>query len=279
VQSILMASGGAGLEELVTRRWRATLTTEASHFRVLDEPVGVGTTTATPTVPRQTALSATPGAALAVTRLDDLALTIPVSVISFGGYTTNGVEIFSVAPTLGWQTRRRANTELRLTAGLSYDRDLGTSSVIAGGSALLPTGSGEIMRTLFVAKSCSLFARARLTVQEYVDPVLAAISPRAVAGGQLLLTVAPDWSFALLGDGSASLRRVPLPSNPDETAFSIRVPIRHRVSTHISWELGGYWADRAPALASPSFAFHQRQLWAYFALTVTTRDLSGWSVR
>ena len=39
--------------------------------------------------------------------------------------------------------------------------------------------------------------------------------------------------------------------------------------------IGIRWADRAPALASPTFGFHQRQTWGYFTIVGTTSLLGG----
>lgn len=276
VQRIATVSASARLQQELSRRWRLTLAGDAAYFRVLDDrPADADLPPAPPLpLPRQTMLGATPGVLFAVTRNDDLALTSPATYATYA----NGREIVSLAPTLAWRARRAGGDELRLAVGLAYTRDVGTGTASSAGGAFAPTGGGEVVGKLLSEDEYSLSARLRLTLEQYVDPVLATSGPRALAAGQLLV-LAGDWSVAVQVDISAGLRTTPLPGDPDETAFSLKVPVRCRISADVSLEAGGLWADRAPALASPMFAFHQRQLWAYVALTATTRERSPRAAR
>jgi hypothetical protein len=282
-QTIVTGRGAAFLQHLLTRRLRLTLGANFSYFKVLDESAPSSMAPApgalTPFVAlHQTFFAAIPGALYAVTRNDDLLLT---AAVSYGTYTDD-IAIVSVSPQLMWRARRPpVGDELRLAVGVSYARDSGSRSVLAGGSAFLPMGSAEIVHGLVVEDSVGLHVGARLMVEQYVDPVLAVSGPRATSSGGVMLTLPPSWSFAVQGDVTASLRRTALApaNNPDETSFSLRVPIRHRFSSVAVLEWGALWADRAPAVAAPDFHFHQRQLWAYIALTLTTRDVSPWSIR
>ena len=61
---------------------------------------------------------------------------------------------------------------------------------------------------------------------------------------------------------------------PDETAFSISLSARRRVSENLFAEIGGLWADRGPVLSTPDFHFHQRQLWLHVSITGTTKPIS-----
>jgi hypothetical protein len=288
VQTIVTASGGFGVEQALSRRLRLTLAGDAMHFRVKDELPAQNATAMAPTLPRQTSFDATPGVAYAVTRIDDFQLT---STVAYGQYGNN-IAIASVTPLLSWRNRQPSGDELRLSIGLSYARDVGTTHIINGGSALLPTASGDVLHTLLVQDGYGFLAHLRVTAEQYVDPVLLSTGPRFIASGQLSMTAAPDWSVAFQGDFSASLAKLPPPPPmvmppaggapvrpPDQTAFSVRVPVRHRFSRNVMLEFGGLYGDRGPALTSSNFEFHQRQLWAYFSLTITTRDVSTLSIR
>jgi len=132
-----------------------------------------------------------------------------------------------------------------------------------------------------------ILANAGGGVDYYVDPVLATAVPRARASGGITALMAPDWTATLRGDFSTALRStayaIPVPATstaapappvyPDETVFSFSLSARRRVSTGAFAEIGGLWADRAPALVTPGFAFHQRQLWVFAQLAWTSHPV------
>jgi hypothetical protein len=286
VQTIVTASGGFGVEQALSRRLRLTLAGDAMYFRVKNA------TEMASALPRQTSFDATPGVIYSVARNDDFLLT---STVAYGQYA-NDTAIASVTPLLSWRHTGPAGDGLRLSIGLSYAQDVGTTHIISSGSALLPTATGDVLHSLLVQDGYGLMAHLRVTAEQYVDPILLSTGPRFIASGQLSLTAAPDWSVALQGDFSASLAKVPPPPSPipappggppnttdyrppDQTAFSVRVPVRHRFSRNCVLEFGGFYGDRGPALSYSPFEFHQRQLWAYFSLTITTRDVPTLSIR
>jgi hypothetical protein len=293
VEKIATASGNFGVQKALSRRLRLTFAGDLMYLRVIGDAPTQNATAMAPTLPRQVAFDATPGAVYAVTRNDDVWLT---ATALYGQYT-NQVAIESVTPLLTWRGRQQAGDELRLSLGVSYARDAGANSIINGGSAFLPTASAEIQRSLIVQDASGLWAHLRVMAEQYVDPILLTIGPRFGASGQLTLTEAPGWSVAIQGDFSASVAKVappppPLlapvgappvapmtPRPPDQTSVSVRVPVRRWFSKNCMLELGGYYGDRAPALTSAQFEFHQRQLWAYVALTVTTQDVGPLSIR
>lgn len=275
VQDIFTVTGNLGAQRYVTRRLRLTLAGDVGHFRVLDGAPVTDASGMALGLPHQTVVDATPGATFAVTRNDDFLLT---ATVAYGDYT-NRVEIESVTPLVSWRERTEAGQETRLSLGLTYARDVGPVPAINGGSALLPTASGELHHSLLVQDDHGLWGHLKLIAEEYVDPILLTTGPRVIASGLLTYTRAPDWSVGLQGDFTASLRSTPLPTHPDETAFSIRIPARHRFSQNVFIEFGGFYGDRAPAFADPGFKFHQRQVWAYFSLLATTRDVPGLGIR
>jgi hypothetical protein len=271
-RTVASVSSSADGQVIFTRRWRATMVANVSYFHVLNVPPAVVGTM--PTLNSQLGLSGAVGTSYALTPIDDLALSAPIAYVT---YATD-VQLFTITPTLSWHQRHQTG-DVRLSLGLTYMQDLGTTHTLQNGWGFLPAANVDLVQSVVVQDGNGLWARARFTVEHYADPILVAVGPRALAWGQLALTASPDWIFAVEGNVSLSLRTTPLPENPDETAFSLRVPVRRRLSRHFAIEIGGLWSDRGPALAAPSFAFHQRQLWAYFSLTATTRDVPGWSFR
>ena len=127
--------------------------------------------------------------------------------------------------------------------------------------------------------SYGFWMRLRGAVDEFVDPVLVDVYPRALASAR------SPWSFRRAGprpckaNFTTGLRTTAPATNVDETAFFVGVPIRYRLNENVILEGGGRWAERAPALAASDFGFHQRQLWASATLTVTTSAVPGWTGR
>lgn len=286
VLTILTVSADLGIETEVSRRSRLTLSVDVSHFR----PFGTSMVSTPPTLTltpsylltEQTTVAATPGAAYRLTPDDDLALTVGTAYSTY----SSGTELLFVSPMLTWRARRSAaGDEFRLGLGLTNARELDTGTPIVGLQALSPAGSAEALWHVFTEDQYGLTAELKATVDEFVDPVLRVAYPRGYIAGQMTLILAPDWSMGVQGDFGASLQTsTPATVNgiyPDETAFSVSVPVRHRITGNVIMEFGGRWAERAPAFAVPAsdFAFRERQLWAYFMLTASTRAVSDWSGR
>jgi hypothetical protein len=278
VQDIVSARGSGAIQQTVTRRLRLTLAGELSYFHVLDG-FSQNATAMAPVLPHQRLVNATPGAGYYLTRNDELLLTATVADNTYVTYA----EIQSVTPLVTWHQRGEAGSDSRLSLGLSYARDVGTQPAINGGSALLPAASAEIHRSLLVQEDYGLWMTLRVSAEQYVDPLLLAIGPRYMALGQILLIQAPDWSLGVEGTFSTTFLAKPtvmtaagVPAGePDQTTVAVRVPARHRFSENFLLEFGGYYADRAPALTSSDFHFHQRVVWAFFSLTASTRPV-GW---
>src|SRR5262249_52460427 len=120
------------------------------------------------------------------------------------------------------------------------------------------------------------------TVDYYVDPILNTTGPRGTATTELYFAFPGDWVTGISGSFSTSLSlQTPYAAQtggtfPDETAFSVSVPVRHRVSSYLIAEVGGRVANRGPRLTAPVLDFHQRQLWIYVQLTATTRLVPRW---
>ena len=294
VVKILTASARAAIQTQVSRRLLLTVSAEANHFRpLLDQPAippPSMTTTSTNTsyfLTRQTTVAANPGALFRLTPVDDLGLFVGAAYSTY----SSGIEFLLVSSTLSWRTRRASGNDLRLDLGVTEVRNVGL--IPAGGfrEALSPTGSVEALWHVMSEDDYGLTARLKAGVDEFADPVLAVTYPRATVSGQMTLGLAPDWTLAIQADFSTGLQNAPttvigapltVPSTaqePDETVFSLAVPVRHRLSKNLIMEFGGRWTERAPTIVASDFAFRERVFWAYLTLTYSTRATPDWSGR
>jgi hypothetical protein len=304
VVKILTFSAKAGIQTEVSRRLLLAFSAEANHFRpLLDQPPAtmappsmttMSTTTSANTsyfVTRQTTVAANPGALFRLTPVDDLGLFVGAAYSTY----SSGVEFLLLSSTLSWRTRRASRYDLRLDLGLTDVRNLSTIPEVGFHDVLSPTGSVEALWHIMSQDDYGLTARLKAGVDEFVDPVLEITYPRATVSGQITLGLAPDWSLAVQGDFSTGLQTPSVPlavtmtltptmtptpqQDLDETAFSVAVPVRHRLSRNLLMEFGGRWTERAPAIVASDFAFRERVLWAYLTLTYSTRATPDWSGR
>ena len=127
-------------------------------------------------------------------------------------------------------------------------------------------------------------ANATGGVDYFVDPVLGTTAPRARAGLGLTAVMAPEWMAIVRGDFATALRSTPLapislgsPGSPpyyaDETLVSLTASVRRVVTPAVFAEIGGLWAERAPAFVTPDFQFRERQLWVFARLAWTSHPL------
>jgi hypothetical protein len=275
-----------------TRRWSYSLAGHLFYWQWLDVPTSLtAPTTMGQTlvagqtfVTGQTLVSVTPDAEFVLTPRDRLSLGATFAAASY----SNGIRLSTVTPTLTWATRVNPRTNLRLTGGVAYANVSGSpppGSASLVGTTVAPIGSFELFSEL--ARHNQVLVQGDLTggVDLYVDPVLNILVSRGSAGGRLTLISAPLWMTSLRGDFGTALRRTPYQvtlngvpvagvAAPDETAFSITLSVRRWMSENLLAEVGGLWGDRGPALVTPGFEFHQRQLWVYLALTATTRPIA-----
>jgi hypothetical protein len=242
-----------------------------------------------PFVTGQTTVSATPGATFALTARDGLGFGTDVAATSY----SDGVSILLVTPAVTWKRRLTRLDDLRLTLGFTYGRALAAplgslAPFGTAGSAASPVGSFELDLHLMRREEVTVLATVNTGVEYYFDPILGTAVPRAIIGAGLTAISIPAWVITLRGDFGTAIRTSPysfvetgvapslpasLSSYPDETAFSLTLSDRRRISENFYAEIGGRWADRGPALVTPDFHFHQRQLWVFLALTATTHPI------
>jgi hypothetical protein len=278
VSEVATVDGHARIVDKLTDRWQVSLGALVSHWQWED----VEGTSVPGAITGQTTVIGEPAATFRLTPRDALELGAPVGWFWY----SNGTGAFSVAPAVTWRRRLDRRTDLNLRLGLSYAHLLGSSppgSIPLQGtnetSAVSPIGSAELLLHFAQRDELALLGRAFAGVDFYLDPVLGTGVTRGSAAVELIVVQVPSWMTTLRGEFATALQSVPAlpgeipPVPPDETAFSISLNVRRRVTENFYAELGGRWADRGPTLDTPDFHFHQRQLWVDLSLVGTTRPI------
>lgn len=183
-----------------------------------------------------------------------------------------------------WKVRLTPVDELKLTLGFTYVRAAGTLSpdtippLGPSGQTATPVGAFDLISRIARRDEFFLLANANGGVDYFVDPVLGTTAPRAQTGLGLTAIMAPDWMAIVRGDFSTALRSTPLAQispgyYPDETLVSLTASVRRVVTPSVFAEIGGLWAERAPAFVTPDFQFRERQLWVFARLAWTSHPL------
>jgi hypothetical protein len=276
VVELAAANAQAGVVATLSQRWQVSLAGQVSHWQWLDIPPDVSASGA---VTSQTSASLEPAGAFRLTVRDLLGLGAAVGWVSY----STGNEVLTVTPAVTWKRHLDRDTDLNLRLGLTYARlldsgTLGTMPVLGGGEtqAVSPIGSAELIVHLARLDQIMFLGRAFAGVDFYFDPIVGTGQPRGLAAAELTAVSVPSWTVSLRGDFATVLEDVPtLPGQipPDETAFSVTLAVRRRVTENFYAELGGRWANRGPTLDTPDFRFDQLQLWAYLSLIGTTRPI------
>ena len=268
VMTIASASARAAVLARLQARLQLEVTGQVQHWRRLDDDVAGGGGGIT----GQTWATLEPAVMYRVTRRHDVGLGNALGA----AWYSNGAEVLTVSPRARWRAALSARHELRLLAGLTFAADAGTVPAVgSSGRAISPVGSLEVDGVLAKSGGVALRYATAGGVDLFLDAVLGTADPRGSARAAVMLTVSPNWMASARGDFATVLRTVPRPDNADETIASAAASVRRRLSLDLYAELGIRWADRAPALASPTFGFHQRQTWGYFTIVGTTSLLGG----
>ncbi len=289
IANLASGTAAARVKFQTTRRWELDLAGTVFHWQFLNAPdststVAGQTSSAGQTlVTGQTFVTVQPGALFTLTPRDGVGLDASIGEASY----SNGVEFLVVTPAVTWRRHISPLDRLRLSLGVTYARSLATppgamTPFGSSGSTAAPIGSLDLTSQLFRREGITVLSNLTGGVDLYVDPILGIALPRGEAGAGLTAIAIPLWTITLRGDFATALKDPPLqaavvgqppPIPLDETAFSVSLSGRRRVSENMFLEVGGLWADRGPVLSTPDFSFHQRQLWVHVSLTVTTRPI------
>jgi hypothetical protein len=287
---IFSASGEVSIQDHATERVDLTLVLGANHHR----PVGNNMPIMVPVetmgipaflqyiIPVYTSVTATPGAAVRLTRTDKLMLSclfegehisrIPTLLSTTDTHT---LESYTVVPTIGTRSFLARDKTLDLHVAVALNHLVSTVPVEAYSAT--PVGGVVYEQRLIGWRESMLTMTTGELIDFYVDPVLATAAPRSVTSASLVLALPEVWSIGLEASYASSLSAHPIgtPGNlyyPDEVSYSLAVPVRHRLSEFLQMEFGGRWSDRRPFYtADAGYGFHQLQLWLYVSLSGTTR--------
>lgn len=274
VVKLASVSGQGRIATRLTDLWELSLAAQIFYWRWLD----IQSPLPPSTVTNQTSVSGQPAATYRLSPRDALALGAAIGETSY----SQSEHILTVSPAANWRRALARRVNLDLILGMTYAQVLGsppagtTPPLGASGSAASPIGSVGIVSRLARRGDVMFEGRALAGVDFFLDPVLGVGLPRALAGAELTLTSVPDLTTSLRGDFATPFEAPPVPTTGipyDVTTFTVAVSVRRRVTENFYAELGGRWADRGPALQTPDFQFHQRQLWIYLSITGTTQPI------
>jgi len=276
VVDVATVDGQARVAVNLTERWGMSLGGRVTYWQWLD--ISPGTVMPPGTVTSQTSVTAEPATRYLLTTRDALGLAAGLGWVSY----SYGAGAFTISPVATWRSRLDRGTDLNARLGFTYVHALGSpppgvTPLLGVGrtEAVSPIGSVEVIVHLLRRDEIVFLGRGSAVVDFYLDPVLGTAVPRGTAVAELSAVTAPSWTITLRGEFATALESVPpLPGGPpDETAFTVSLAARRRVTENFYAELGGRWANRGPTLDTPGFRFDQPQLWAYLSLTATTRPI------
>jgi hypothetical protein len=287
VSNFLSVAGGTSAQVQASHLWTLDSGLNASHHRP------VGDQTSALSFPTQTALSANSAAAAHVSPNDDAVVAAggTYQTISSTGMFSNGqvvptsgrFRLLSVSSQLGWRAKLSPREELQLAGGLIYNH-VYESPTAQRPQPIAPKASVEYVLNELTRRAYALRFVAGGSVDYYLDPVLGTTGPRGVFNTGVAVAFPPEWTVGLDVSFATSLSLTPLPGeetfngtpHPDETTFNLSLPARHRLSRESLLEFGFRWSDRGPRLADRYFYFHQRQLWLYVAVSLTSTPIPRW---
>jgi hypothetical protein len=271
---VASAIGGITTRTALTRRWELDLDGHLFYWKDLDPPPYVPITTIT----EQKSAAEQATALFQLTPRNALGLGVAASQASY----STGIAVYTVGPTATWKVHLTPVDELKLMLGLQYVRatDSGVTGVTPllapSGQAVSPIGGFELVSRVARRDEVLILATAAAGVTYYVDPVIQAATPRVEATAALTGIMFPDWLATVRANFATPLRSTAFEINgvaPDETLTSLTLEVQHLISTGFFLEIGGTWAERAPAFVASNFQFHQRQLWVFARLSWTSHPL------
>jgi hypothetical protein len=274
ITEIASAIGGITTRTALTRRWELDLDGRLFYWKALDvqppDPTAVVPTTPAITEQKSAAEQAT--ALFQLTRRNALGFGVAASQASY----SSGIAVYTVGPTATWKVHLTPVDDLKLILGLQYVRATeptmpGVTPLLApSGQAVSPIGGFELVSRVARRDEVLILANAAAGVTYYVDPVIQTAAPRAEATAGMTGIMLPYWLATVHADFATTLRSTQFEINglvPDETVVSLTLAVQRLISTGFFFEIGGTWAERAPAFVAKDFHFDQRQLWVFARLS------------
>lgn len=279
ITNIASTTGTITTRTALTRRWELDLDGRLFYWKALD--LNTATALAEFAITEQKSATEQATALFQLTPRNALGFGAEASQASY----SSGVDVYTVGPTVTWKVHLTPLDDLKLLAGVEYVRATGptipgTAPLLGpSGQAVSPVGGFELVSRVMRKDDVLILATAAAGVDYYVDPVIQTASPRAQAGLGITGIMLPDWLATVRGDFVTALRTTPLTVTaaggfiPDETVASLTLAVQRRLSIGFFLEIGGVWAERAPAFVTPGFQFDQRQLWAFARLSWMSHPL------
>jgi hypothetical protein len=274
ITKIASAIGGITTRTALTRRWELDLDGHLFYWKALAVPLGAPPLTIT----EQKSAAEQATALFQLTRRHALGFGVAASQASY----STGIAVYTVGPTATWKVHLTPVDDLKLMVGMQYVR--ATEPTMPGvplllgesGQTVSPIGGFELVSRVARRDEVLILANAAAGVTYYVDPVIQTASPRAEATAGITGIMLPYWVATVRADFTTAIRTTPfyiMGVAPDETVASLTLAAQRLISPGLVSEIGGTWAERAPAFVAPDFQFHQRQLWVFARLSWTSHPL------
>jgi hypothetical protein len=298
--TVLLIEGNGEVAWRATRRTDLALQFLALHRRTLDTQTALspsdGTTAPGLALPTQTTASISPGVRHRLTRhgtVEALATIMDTNVGNApqGASGVGPLNLLSFQPQVGLRQQIGRRHQLHAAAGLNYAIALRRPDQSQSFPPILPLLQVDLTSILQRSHDVQWRSTVGAATNAFADPVLGTEVLRATAQARLDVEVGTNWGVGALGifatDITGPLRPAGAPGvagaaplAPDETLVSAEIPFRYRRPDQLVIELGARFAQRAPHLQSPSFAWrpNSREVWLFFSASTMPRSMRRPSV-
>jgi hypothetical protein len=285
--TVLLVDANAQAAWRATRRADLTLQLLGIHRRTVDSQSAPGSTegSVTPAFPTQTTVSLAPGVRYLLSRRTTVEASLPIMDSDIGATPqgTTGIgrlNVLSVQPQVGFRRQLSPHHQLHLAAGFAYTvalrRDVDRTHALP---PILPLVQVDLTSTLRRTRELQWRSSIGAASNAFVDPVLGVEVLRGTAQARLDLDVGLRWGVGAVVVFATDITG-PLPTAgsagpggppglaPDETVFTAEIPFHYRWPNRFLLQLGGRFAERAPNLRSPNFAWRSngRELWLFLSV-------------
>jgi hypothetical protein len=243
------------------------------------------------TFPTQATVSITPGVRQRLSRQTTLealmaVMDANVSDIPQAGAEPGRLNILSIQPQVGLRQQLGRNHRLHMVAGLNYAAVLRRSEQTHSFPPILPLVQVDLTSVLQRSRDIQWRSTLGAATNAFADPVLGTEVLRGTAQARLDVEMGTTWDIGALAIFATDITGPLQPAGatgtsgagqlaPDETVLSAEIPFRYRWSDRLLVELGARFAQRAPHLQSPSFAWRSngREVWLFFSTTTLPRPM------